>query len=279
MSAVEISLLIDGQFGSSLPAGSLTLISLSSRLMGIALSTFAGAFSTVLYSHFSRITTYAPRRLSFYILESAKLMFWGTIPATIFLGFFSRDILYTIFYRFSAKNLTLDQISLAGTLLVVFSLGLFFYSVNKIFLSMYYAMHNTSLPMFITLTGVAGNILLNRLLMPSYGAVGLALATTSASLIQTALFVYCAPRALGVTLYGRRFFSYVGYYLAQLTVVLAVAYLIYRLGMRLFLAIPYGDFFISHIGLWLWVGPLCVGVFVVLYLLRNKGGMKLYFLE
>ena len=39
------------------------------------------------------------------------------------------------------------------------------------------------------------------------------------------------------------------------------------------------NFLLQSIGLWLWVGPLCLGLVGLLYYLRNKYGLRLYFLE
>ena len=96
MSVMEISLFIDTSFASYLPAGSISLIYYANRFMGIPLGVFAAAFSTILLPHFSRISTYAPKRLNFYLLESAKLVFWVTIPCTAALIFFSDKIFMTL---------------------------------------------------------------------------------------------------------------------------------------------------------------------------------------
>ena len=90
---------------------------------------FAVAFSSILLSHFSRISRYAPKRLSFYLLESTKFMLWITVPVDSSNELFCYDIFYTIFYRI-AKNFTLSQVEEAASLLVAFLPGLFFFSLK-----------------------------------------------------------------------------------------------------------------------------------------------------
>ena len=59
-SVIEVNLFIDNRFASTLPTGSITLLTMASRFMSIALGAFAVAFSSILLSHFSRISSYAP---------------------------------------------------------------------------------------------------------------------------------------------------------------------------------------------------------------------------
>src|SRR5690606_34047817 len=89
MSVTEINFLIDQVFASSLPSGSITLINLATKYMGIILSAFSTGFSSIVFSHLSRVTTFAPKRLGFYLLESSKFMLWVTAPVTCLMWFFS----------------------------------------------------------------------------------------------------------------------------------------------------------------------------------------------
>jgi putative peptidoglycan lipid II flippase len=72
MSITEIAALIDCQFSSYLPIGTLSLVSYANRFLGIPVGVFGVAFSTILLPHFSRIGTYAPKRMGFYLLEASK---------------------------------------------------------------------------------------------------------------------------------------------------------------------------------------------------------------
>lgn len=280
VSVIEINLLIDNRFASTLPAGATTLIALSSRFMTIALGAFAVAFSSILLPHFSRISTYAPKRLSYYLLESTKLIFWITMPVTLLMSFFSYDIFYTVFYKLT-KNFTLKQVSEASSLLVAFLPGLFFFSFNKMVLSIYYAFHETRYPTAIACVGTLCNIALNRLLMPTLGALGIALATSLAAMVQSALFVIVLHKKFRFKLYYKRFLSFLTIYCIQLGVGLIIFYGLYKLLVAsVTLILPtYADTLLHSFWLWFLVGPLCLAYAGFLYMARNKWNLKLYFLE
>ncbi len=280
VSPIAINLIVDNRFASTLPAGSLTLLSISSKFMMITLGAFAEAFSTILLSHFSRVSTYAPKRLSYYLLESTKLIFWVTIPVVFLMSFFAYDIFYTIFYRL-AGNFTLAQVGQASTLLIAFLPGLFFSSINKILLSLLYALHKTRYAMYTTIGGVGTNFLLNRLLMPYYGALGIAMATAIAAAVQSILLLIVLRTRLGFTLYLKRFAEFVMAYILQLLLFIGVFLVLYNLGV---FGITYGmpgfkDVLLHNVGLWFWIGPICLIAVGVLYYIRKTFGVHMYFLD
>jgi putative peptidoglycan lipid II flippase len=73
MSVMEINLFFDQRFASYLAAGSVKLINLANRFMGIPLGVFAVAFSTILLPYFARVKLDNPDRLAFYLFEGTKL--------------------------------------------------------------------------------------------------------------------------------------------------------------------------------------------------------------
>ncbi len=280
VSIIEINLIIDNRFASTLPAGSQTLLSISSKFMTIALGAFAVAFSTILLPHFSRISTYAPKRLSYYLLESTKFIFWITVPIALLMSFFSYTIFYTIFYRLTS-GFPLAYVDEAASLLIAFLPGLFFFSVNKILLNIFYAVHETRYPMYITITGVIVNVVLNRFLMPIYGALGIALATVIAGVVQTILLLIVLQVRMGLKLYLQQFARFFLAYALQLVGFMGIFFALYTGGVFFITHVlpRYEDLLLHTIGLWFWVGPICLIPVAVLYYLRNKGGVRLHFLE
>jgi len=278
MSVMEINMIVDGQFASFLPAGSITLLYYANRFMGIPLGVFALAFSTILLPHFSRIGEYAPKRLQFYVLESAKFIFWVTIPIMLMMIFFADKIFYTIFY---SKKFTLAHVAESRLILIAFVSGLFFLAFNRVLLNFYYARHVTWLPGIIATIGAAINIALDFVFIKYFQAMGLALGTTIAGAIQTVLFVLFLHLYFDLTIYIQRFLSFAFRYLIQILFVFTIFYGIYVGLVHIigFLPEVFANFFINKIGIWLWVGPLCLGAFGVLYITRRFFGIKLYFLD
>ena len=214
------------------------------------------------------------------MLESVKFIFWITVPVALVMSFFSYDIFYTIFYRL-AGNFSLAQVDEAAALLIAFLPGLFFFSLNKMLLSVYYALHETRYTLYITIAGTILNVLLNRLLMPPYGALGIAVATVLAAIAQSILLLCALKVKFGFPLYGARFSQFVFYYFLQLALCGAVLFLLYRtvIALCLLLAPGWSDLLFHSIGLWFWVAPICLVAAGMVWYLRNKGGVRLYFFD
>lgn len=278
MSMMEISLFIDTSFASYLPAGSISLIYLGHRFNGIALGVFAVALSTILLPHFSRISTYAPKRLSFYLLEATKLVFWVTVPVVIMMSFFAEKIFHTLFL---SSKFTISQVTEAGHILTAFLLGLFFFSLNKIILSIYYSLHNTRTPGFISFAATLLNIGLNMLFITNLKATGLALATTISGITQTLLFILFLRIHFNFRFYFGPFFTFMGRYLVQLVATFSIGWVVYHLFAYVIAKLPasLAHFFLFGLGFWMWVGPLCGLLFLAIYYLRKRFNVVVYFLE
>ena len=253
MSVMEVSLFIDTQFASYLPEGSVSLITYANRFMGIPLGVFAVAFSTILLPYFSRLSTYAPKRLNFYLLESAKLVFWVTIPCMLAMIFFSEKIFLTLFL---SPTFTAAHAHEAGYILIAFVIGLFFFSFNKIILNVYYALHQTLLPSIVSIIATLVNIAFNFAFINSFHAVGLALATTLSGVLQTFLLLYFLKTKFGFHGYIQYFWRFIMRYIFQLAAICMIFLLVYKGILYLFSAnvlLAISHFFLDSVGFWLGV--------------------------
>lgn len=279
MSITEVSLFISTSLASYLPAGSISLIYYAFRFMQIPLGVFAVAFSTILLPHFSRVGAYAPKRLSYYLLETTKFVFWITVPATLLMIFFAEKIFVTIFL---SEKFTMANVHEATSILTMFLIGLFFFSLNKILLNIYYALHVTWLPTLICVMVTILNVMLDYILMQYFKATGLAMATTLAiGMLQTLLLVLFLFVRFDFRSYLSNFLRFVAQYTIQLFLVFIPFYAVYRLTEHGIGMLPLGlaKFLLVGLGFWLWVGPLCLGIPLILYLTRNSFGIKLHFLD
>jgi putative peptidoglycan lipid II flippase len=279
ISLMEVALFIDTSFASFLAPGSISLIYYANRFVGIPQGVFAVAFSTVLLPHFSRINTYSKKRLHFYLLESAKFIFWITVPVALLMAFFSQEIFSTIFL---SKKFTLLQTQEAGNILLAFLLGLFFFSLNKILLNIFYAMDAAWIPAIIALAATIINILLNMLFIEQFQTIGLALATTISSIIQTILFITVLHKKYNFRIYFVPFLLFAARYTLQLTLFCAAFWLCYHgitTATTSLLPPTISLFFIAKIGLWLWVGPLALIFLILLYFSRPLFKIDLHFLK
>lgn len=275
---VEINTFIDTQFASFLKVGSIALLGYGSTIMRAPLGIFATTFATISLPHLARISGYAPRRLSFHLLESAKAVLWITLPVMLIMSFFSYSIFATLFL---SERFSVLQAQEGGYILVAYLVGLFFLSMNRIVLNIYYALHETLLPTIISVVGALANMMLNFILMRSLHAIGLALATSIAGILQLVLFLWFLKSKFNLPLYIERF-SLFGYrYIKQLIFILPLFYFVYTvLEMILYqLPTPLASFFTKEIGLWLWVGPLSLLLLGALWITRKRFGIKIYYFD
>lgn len=277
---LEINLYMDMGFASYLVPGSITLINLSSRFMGIVLTAFAGAFSSVLLSYLSQITNHSPKKLSFYVLEISKFVLWVTLPATLCMSFFSYDIFYTLFYKLSNK-FDLIAVQESSYLLTIFCAGLFFFSLNKLLISVYYSMHKTLTPTIIALTGSVFNLIFNWYFIGLWGVKAIAISTCLSAVLQTVLLLFSLYWLYGFSLYINKFCKFLALYSIQVIFVSIIFYGMYNFISKMIglILVSYKVFLLEHIGFWLWVGPLILLMYGVLYITRKEFRLKLYFLE
>jgi len=232
----------------------------------------------VLLPHFSRVADSSPRRLQLYVLEAAKLIFWVMFPMTLIMSFFAENIFITMFL---SEKFTLFHVQQAAHTLQAFLVGLFFFAFNKILLNVYYALHDVWNPAYITIAAVAANAVLNSVLVGPFALPGIALATSFSEILRTLLFLMVLVYHAGVNFNGKRFITFAMCYSMQV-MVLSVPFLgIYRLIERIVVSLPISmhHFLLQSLGFWLWVGPLIVIFFTMLWLTRNYFNVKLYFLE
>lgn len=279
ISLMEIALFIDTSFASHLPAGSISLISYANRFVGIPLGVFAVAFSTILLPHFSRVHTYSPKRLHFYLLEAAKFIFLVTVPTALIMSFFSEDIFSTIFL---SEKFTALHVQRASSILIAFLPGLFFLSLNKILLSIFYAMHVTWIPAITALVTTCMNVMLNILLIDQFQAPGLAFATALSSAVQTILFLVILRKKYHFRMYITPFASFAMAYFLQLAIcgsLFSVLYYLCKYALIAYAPISISLFFTAKIGLWFWVGPLMIMFAALLYYSRTFFKVQLHFLK
>lgn len=279
MCVVEIGLFIDTSFASLLEEGSVSLLYYANRFMGIPLGVFAVAFSTILLPHFSRVSAYAPRRLGFYLLEATKLVWWVTIPIVGMMVLFSHKLFSTIFL---SEKFTLFQVNQTASILIAFLAGLFFFAINKILLNVYYALHHTLIPGIIAIVSVCCNTFLNWVLIDVWKAVGLAIATTLAGILQTILLFGVLYYWVQLPLYFASLLQFILRYTVQLILFGLPSIMVY--GMAQWIIAAYSSEYMQYILLntivfWVWVIPLCLLFMTALYTTRHFFGVRIIFFE
>ena len=280
ISLMELSTFIDTSFASCLKPGSISLLYLANRFMGIPLGVFAVAFATVMLPHLSRVAQFSPRRLSFYILEGAKIVFWICLPAMVMMSFFAQPLFATLFL--SSGKFTALQVSEAATILRAFLLGLFFFSFNKVILNIYYALHVTWVPAVIASVTALLNVFLDWLFIDYLHAAGLAFATSISAGIQTVILLFVLWYYYNRTVYLSRICSFMLMYCIQVSLFFMPFWVLY-IFMEYVIRLCSNDFLyyflLEGLGYWLWVGPLVCLYMVSLWMTQSLTNQKIYFLQ
>ena len=176
-STVQVNVLVNSIFASSLGDGPTYWLSIAFRLMQLPLGIFGVALGTVALPLLARMA--ATGNLTGFRSELARgmrLAFLLTIPATIGLIMLAEPIMSVLYQhgRFTAR----ETAESAGALRF-YALGLCSYAALKVLVNAFYALERRKTPMIVSILAVGLNLLLNWIftLRLNWGHRGLALST------------------------------------------------------------------------------------------------------
>lgn len=196
-SAVQVNVLVNGNFASYLGVGAVAALGYAFRLMQLPLGIFGVAVGTVtlpVVSRFAATRDMAGVRTT--LGHGLRLAFLLTIPCATGLVCFAEPIISLIYQR--GKFSVADTAYAAGAL-QFYSLGLVAYSGIKVLAPAFYALDKRNLPMFVSFFSIAVNYLLN-LYVTFYcglGIRGLALSTSLVAIINFTILYFMMSRYIG----------------------------------------------------------------------------------
>lgn len=270
VSIVEINLFASGIIASYLPKGSISLLYYGARFMNIPLGMFAVAMASIMLPHFSRLVLYAPKRLNFYLLEVAKFVTWVITPALLFLIFISKP-LFIFLLGDKGTPLTIHQ---GGLILTLYTTGLLFLCMNKLLLSMFYALKDTWATTIAAgvcaLINISGDLISYKYI----GAYGIAISNTISGFAMTIIAFMFLERRHKIRFYVGGYLVFLIRYLAQLSIGIALFLGAYYFGLCCGL-----DSQIGSALYWLFITGLGVAGMSFLYVSRRFFGLKVYFLS
>lgn len=187
---LQINTLVDNQVASGFGTGSVTALSLASKVNGLAYTVFSTSLMQIIYSTMTKAYMRGDKKEFKDIVEKqTKMILMFIVPCFIILFNFSTEIISILFVR---GNYTQDNAVIAGAILKGYALGLPVYVLRDICMYVYYSAKNSKFPSFVTGTSVFINVGLNLLLSSLMGIKGVAYATSLAavfSLIVLAIFM------------------------------------------------------------------------------------------
>ncbi len=193
--AVQVNVLINSQFASSIPGdGAVSWLSYAFRLMQFPLGVFGVAIATATLPSISKNAALQELESFRHTLASSiRLVFVLTIPSAIGLIVLGRPIIALIYE--SAKFQASDTQRTAAAL-ACYAIGLAGYSALKVIVPAFYALGDAKIPMRISLLSIAVNFTMNWSLVGVLQEKGLALSTSAVALLNFFVLYFIMQRKI-----------------------------------------------------------------------------------
>jgi putative peptidoglycan lipid II flippase len=195
-SAVQVNVLVNSSFASTLGKAPVSWLDSAFRLMQLPIGIFGVAVATITLPVVSRIAADVDRSLFGPTLGKAlRLATFLTLPSAVGLWFLGRAIMFDIYGhgKFSAYDTAQSALALQ-----FYAMGLVAYSGIKVLSPAFYAINRKWTPMLVSFASIALNVFLNWLFVfrLGFGHRGLALSTAlSATLNFVTLYALMVPAA------------------------------------------------------------------------------------
>ncbi|MBN8536996.1 MAG: murein biosynthesis integral membrane protein MurJ [Deltaproteobacteria bacterium] len=189
MGLLQISLIVNQRFASSLEEGVITYIYLADRLLELPLSLISVSLGTALLPTLAKFWAEKNKEMmtstsEFYL----RLNLYVVLPAATGLYFLSYPIIEVLFKRGEFRA---HDVQVTSEVLRIWALIMIPSSCVKIIAPAYFAVKNTWFPAFSSLLALIAHIILAPLMMKAWGLRGLNLSSlVSNSLNFLILFVY-----------------------------------------------------------------------------------------
>jgi len=196
-SAVQVNVLINTSFASSLGPEAVTWLNNAFRLMQLPIGIFGVAVATITLPVVSRIAANVDRSAFGPTLGKAlRLAVFLTLPSAVGLFFLAHPIISLIYehHNFVSR----DSLNCAAAL-QFYALGLVAYSGIKVLSPAFYAIDRKWTPMFVSFGSISLNIALNWYLIfhAGFGHRGLALSTALAATLNFLILYVLMHRTAG----------------------------------------------------------------------------------
>ncbi len=177
-----INISVSKVIGLSINEAAVAVLNIASRLMELPIGVFAVAVSTVVFPLISKYAAAGDwKSLALSYRKGMRLILVINIPAAVGLGILATPIVRLLFER---GAFTAEDTAMVQPVLIVFALGLPFFSFVSIVLRAFYAQKDTTTPMHAALVSFGVNIVASLALMGPLGTVGLAIASNIAVIVQ-----------------------------------------------------------------------------------------------
>jgi len=190
----QINILVSRLLAFTLRDAGVTDLFTMNRLMELPIGVFAVAVSTVVYPLIARHAAQGNwSDMGGDFRKGLRLILVLNVPAAVGLAMLSHPIVRLIYQH---GHVTPAEAAEMAGLLVLFTLGMPFFSVVNLIVRGFYAIKDTKTPVKIAVVDFVLNVVLSLVLMRWLGVRGLVWASTSAIVVQTLLLGRALVRRL-----------------------------------------------------------------------------------
>ena len=197
---IQVNLVIDSQFATSLQTGSVSFLYYANRVTELTLGIFAISLSTVILPTLSRATADHDREKVRGLLSMAmRLLLFVTVPATLGLIALRVPIIHVLFER---GRFTREDTFLTASALAYYAIGLLPFAAVNLLATAFYAHRDTRTPVKIGALTFFLHLGLNFALRGPMKHGGIALSTSVSALADGVLLAWMLRRRAGEYLDG-----------------------------------------------------------------------------
>lgn len=183
----QINIIVDKSIASGLGEGAISAINYSHYLIELIIGIFVLTVTTIFFPDLANFFNKKDfRNIEKTTEKSLKIVNFFVIPSFIFFIFQSSNIISFVYER---GHFGSDAVEMTSNAFFFFSVGLFGLAYREVLSRIYYAMHNTKIPVINSIIGVFVNIILALILSRYMGVSGLALATSISAFVTAILLV------------------------------------------------------------------------------------------
>ncbi|HVU33926.1 MAG TPA: murein biosynthesis integral membrane protein MurJ [Opitutaceae bacterium] len=189
----QINITVSRLLAYSLPAAA-AMMFMANRLMELPIGVFAIAVSTVVYPLLAKHAVEGKfTRMAADFHKGLRLVLIINVPAAAGLAVLSHPIVRLLYQH---GKFTAEDAAAMAPLVMLFVIGLPFFSIVNLTVRAFYAVKDTRTPVRVALVDFVVNLVLSVVLKHWFGAPGLVIASTTAIIVQTLLLQRALARKL-----------------------------------------------------------------------------------
>ena len=195
VAVVQLNFFVETVLASFLTTGAVSALNYAWRVMLVPQAVVAQSVATAAFPTFAdQYSRGQLQQLRSSLSVTVRSIFFIAIPASVGLLVLSEPIIQLVFQR---GRFTETSTALVAAALSAYALGLIGHSGVEILARAFYALHDTKTPVLLGILSLAINLVMSLSLINVLQVTGLALANTTAALLEMTLLIVMIRKRLG----------------------------------------------------------------------------------